>query len=450
LVGDALLEYASGAITAIGAGTTLLLSGASARVAVAATLGSNSALTALASNAGSLDLENGAALTISAGFDNTSGTMKVDTTSAGGSTLTIGATFSNGGNVTIGSNALSQTTSVNAAALQNLTGAKINIVGFAAPAMLTLAGASTDAGSIEVDGAGVLALGNTLTVTGTVNLNGGTISGGSLAGAGTMSSTKLSSSTLDGVTIASGANFTAGASSILTLDNVIVSGAVQGGGSAALRFGLAGSDAMTNISGFPLVMLGNGGANDLSLTDANFVAVPSTMTAGLTENFITIDGGDSGNTIDSSALTGTNAIAAYAGPGTDTITGGAGNDAFFAGGNTSMTGNGGTNVFVFAATGVTNQITDFAASVSNEIALSNFGFALGLGNSTATPQPLPAALIGGLTAGTFTTSAQRFAYNQSTGQLLFDADGNGAASSQVVATLTGDPVVNASQLFFVA
>lgn len=113
-------------------------------------------------------------------------------------------------------------------------------------------------------------------------VNGGEISGGSLSGSGTMDSAAGSSSTLDGVTIAAGASFAAGANSILTLDHVIVAGAIGGGGSAGLAFGVAGSDAMSNISGFPTISLADGGKNSLTLKTANFARVTDGASPSMT------------------------------------------------------------------------------------------------------------------------------------------------------------------------
>ena len=444
LTNDALLQYASGAVTAIGASATLLLSGSLARVALSAAPTSNSALTTLASNAGTLDLEGGAAVSTTVGFNNTSKTkgLDVDISSAGGSQLAIGGVLTNSGTIAIGnSTQLTKATNVSATALQNQTGSTLTLAGIAAPATLTLAGASTDDGSITVNGGGVLALGGTLTVAGTLTLSGslensGTVSGGTLAGAGTIGSGASSSVVLDNLTIASGATFTAGANSTLTLENVVLSGSLKGSGSAELQFENNGTLSIGNVSGFPVITLADGAYNKLTLTSANFT--------GIADNKITINDGDSGNKVNAAALTADQSIVIYAGSGTDSLTGGAGNDMFFAGGHTTMTGGTGADDFVFSAPG-SNTVTDF--STFDHIDLSNFGFSLGL-TPKATAQALPSNLIGSLTNGSFSTTTQRFAYDQSTGHLLYDADGSGGAySAQIIATLTGDPALTAAQLF---
>lgn len=63
LSGDSLIEFASGKIASIASGSELTLNGKSAFVADAASLTSNSALNALTTISGTLDLRNGASIT---------------------------------------------------------------------------------------------------------------------------------------------------------------------------------------------------------------------------------------------------------------------------------------------------------------------------------------------------------------------------------------------------
>ncbi|WP_210254935.1 VWD domain-containing protein, partial [Methylocapsa sp. S129] len=109
LSGDALLEFASGEITSIAAGSSLALSGDNAYVADAVAGGgaptSNSALTGLASNAGNLTVE-GASLTT--GSLNNTGTILVNSIVTGDNEqvvssglLDVNGTLSGGGSVTI-------------------------------------------------------------------------------------------------------------------------------------------------------------------------------------------------------------------------------------------------------------------------------------------------------------------------------------------------------------
>ncbi len=211
------------------------------------------------------------------------------------------------------------------------------------------------------------------------------------------------------------------------------------GGTNELLMTAAGTIKAAGVTGVQDFVLASGKVNTLALTSANFTGVGG--------HVITVFDGNSGNTINASTLPSTDAIIVHAGTGADALTGGAGNDVFFAGGDTTMTGGAGANQFTFADIG-SNTITDFGKSSSNELVFSNSGFNLGLSGATSTPQALSSSLIGDLSTGAFTTTTQRFAYNQSTGQLLFGADGSGGASN-VVATLSGDPALTASRLFFV-
>ena len=170
---NALLEFAGGAITTVASTGTLVVNGPSAFVAVSGATASNSALTTLSNNAGSVTLTNGmtlndtpvggtfinsgsfaidgdnvgvdglgggstagAEVTIAGNFDN-SGTLGVDNYNffgeAGGSTLTITGTLTNSGTVQIG----------------NASGLSIQTT---APATLDV-GALANTGSIHLAGA---------------------------------------------------------------------------------------------------------------------------------------------------------------------------------------------------------------------------------------------------------------------------------------------------------
>jgi Ca2+-binding RTX toxin-like protein len=131
------------------------------------------------------------------------------------------------------------------------------------------------------------------------------------------------------------------------------------------------------------------------------------------------------------------------------VKGGAGNDTFIAGANDTLTGGGGSDVFVFTTAG-TNTITDFAAA-TGRIALSNAGFQLGLSGASATPQALPTALLSPNANGKMATPANRFGYNAATGSLFYDPVGStNPAAAILVAHLTGNPAITLNNLFFVS
>jgi hypothetical protein len=118
--GNGLLEFGGTAgIGAIAGNAQINLFGAQAFVA-AAGLGTSSstALTGLASNAGQLQLQSGAALTTSGGLSN-SGDLNVDIGGGGGSSLTIGGTLTNTHTLSVGNLSLGQATTMTAAALVN-------------------------------------------------------------------------------------------------------------------------------------------------------------------------------------------------------------------------------------------------------------------------------------------------------------------------------------------
>ena len=120
--GHALLEFASGQITKIVANSELTLSGPDAFVADASSTSANSALTGLATIAGSLNLNDIAPLTLSGALGN-SGNLNVDQSYGdGGSTLTISGVLTNTGSVNIGNGALSAATTVTTTGLVDFVG----------------------------------------------------------------------------------------------------------------------------------------------------------------------------------------------------------------------------------------------------------------------------------------------------------------------------------------
>jgi hypothetical protein len=124
LHGDSLLEV-SGGITSIGAGAELQLDGAQSRVSLG-TGTTNSGLSGLTSNAGTIDFEGdwdtgpgGTSVTTSGGFTNT-GTLSIDVDgNDGASAFTIGGILTNTGTLAIGNADLSAATTLSAEGLVN-------------------------------------------------------------------------------------------------------------------------------------------------------------------------------------------------------------------------------------------------------------------------------------------------------------------------------------------
>jgi hypothetical protein len=190
------------------------------------------------------------------------------------------------------------------------------------------------------------------------------------------------------------------------------------------------------VSGVETYVLADGAANTLTLVSANFT--------GLAHHTITVEGGDSGNTLDESEVSASNAAI---------LIGGAGDDTLIAGQHAIMT-DGGADLFEFKTTGSTaspdhKTITD-SAEGADKIVFSYFGFRLKLPDASATAKLLRAGLFAANATGGFGTAAQRFAYDTTNGRLYYDAQGNQAGSSRLlVASLTGHPDLTAGQVFFV-
>ncbi|HEU0156187.1 MAG TPA: hypothetical protein VFQ82_08960, partial [Stellaceae bacterium] len=145
-------------------------------------------------------------------------------------------------------------------------------------------------------------------------------------------------------------------------------------------------------------------------------------------------------------LTGSNAIV---------LVGGADADRLTAAQHATMTGGAGADIFVLTTPGTlaapdTNTITDFTHG-TDKITFSDTGFSLKLSGASATPKALPSTLFVSNSTGRFTSTAQRFAYNTTTGALDHDSKGNTAGSAkELIATLTGHPTLTASDLSFVS
>ncbi|HEY1707953.1 MAG TPA: hypothetical protein VGG10_06790 [Rhizomicrobium sp.] len=205
LQGDALLEFTRGKIETIGAGAGIILIGDQARIADAGHTGSNSALTALTSNAGTFGLDNGAKTTdTTASFQNSgtfhldggvfstangldfdnSGTLSIAYEAAGGSVLTVGGTLYNTGSLIAGATYEGASPVITVAHLDNtgsldIEGAQndasptptlFNVTGDAAPATLASGTSTSISGNAVLTFASgeitSVAAGATLTISG--------------------------------------------------------------------------------------------------------------------------------------------------------------------------------------------------------------------------------------------------------------------------------------------
>jgi Ca2+-binding RTX toxin-like protein len=207
---------------------------------------------------------------------------------------------------------------------------------------------------------------------------------------------------------------------------------VEGGaGNDRLYMTTAGTVRAAKVNGVERYRLAGGGGNSLTLANANF--------AGVTGRVITVGGGSGGNTVNAKALTGSNRVV---------LTGGAGADTFVAARHAAVTGGAGADRFELTTPGTaaspdTVTVADFAHG-TDKVGFSKAGFGLGAA-------PLAETLFKANAAGGFTSSAQRFAYNTTSGALYYDRDGSRTGSSrQLIATLSHHPTLAATDLFFIA
>ena len=218
-----------------------------------------------------------------------------------------------------------------------------------------------------------------------------------------------------------------------------------GGGHDELLMTTPGHIFAGGVSGVAFYQLANGGPNSVTLTNANFM--------GVAENEIGVGGGDSGNTIDGSQVSAGDMLYLIGGPGNDTLKGGAGTDVLITGGGTDTLSGGGANgvtYFVLTSAGGSTAVNFFHGL--DFLVFQKAGFDLGIDDSQATGgyQQLDASVFSTSNNGAFTTIGQRFAYDQSSGQLLYAPNGSATptGSVSIAATLTGSPTVTLTDLLF--
>ncbi|NOT14571.1 MAG: calcium-binding protein [Methylotenera sp.] len=198
-------------------------------------------------------------------------------------------------------------------------------------------------------------------------------------------------------------------------------------------------DAISEVAG------ATSGIDTVVLDNSVTLSVASTITLGL--NLENLDASATGTTKlnligndAANALIGNDAAnKLIGGLGNDTLTGGLGND--------TLTGGSGSDVFVFSSTlGATNvdTITDFV--VADQIHLDSAIFdALSAGALSGSDFVSGAGAVAGL------DSTDRIIYNTTTGDLYYDADGNGGVAAVKFATLgtTTHPTMTASEFTIV-
>lgn len=206
-------------------------------------------------------------------------------------------------------------------------------------------------------------------------------------------------------------------------NDLLISGAgtntLIGGAGADIYFAQGVNDVVTEDAG---------GGFDVVLAGGNL-----TLAAGSEVEVIAV------NTTSGVTIVGSNT--------NQTIQGAGGDDRFIGGlGNDTLTGSGGVDTFVLFNTFADRDfITDFASGTDKlEISATLFGGGLSAGLLSG------AQFFSGAGAVSATTAAQRFIYNSSTGNLLFDADGNGAGAAVLFANLSSIPTLTAADFLIAA
>ena len=214
--------------------------------------------------------------------------------------------------------------------------------------------------------------------------------------------------------------------------------------------GTTGDDTFTGLGGNDLIQEGNGGNDAVDGgAGSDSIEYKAAATSALVVNFAT---GSIAGSSGSVSFTGIERV--VAGNFNDSLTGAAGgqnlagqngNDTLWgAAGADTLWGGTGNDAFVFREMGSANadRVSDFASG-QDKLQLDDSAFtAIGaLGNFAASDARFWAS-----STGVAHDANDRVLYNTSTGQLYYDADGNGGGAAQLVATLTTIPSIGATDI----
>ena len=108
----------------------------------------------------------------------------------------------------------------------------------------------------------------------------------------------------------------------------------------------------------------------------------------------------------------------------------------------TLTGGLGADSFVFTSPAVGGETIDFSLADGDRILVSASGFKDGLVGGPLAPE----LFVLGLVAA---DENDRFIYDQTTGQLFYDADGFDPGLAVLFATLTGMPALTADDIFVI-
>jgi Ca2+-binding RTX toxin-like protein len=246
-----------------------------------------------------------------------------------------------------------------------------------------------------------------------------------------------------------------GAPTLVATDIEIVNGSVQGqvinGTSGADTLAdTAGNDTINGLAGNDTINGGHGGNDVVNGGDGRDTLAFMTATNAVVANFVTgtVTGGGSGTT------SFTNIERVITGDFNDMLTGNAsaqnltaraGADTLAgAGGVDTLWGGAGADTFIFRETGTANADTigDWSSG-SDEIALDNAAMsALGADGAFVAGD----ARFWASSTGTAHDANDRVLFNTGTGQLYYDADGNGSGAAQLIATVQAGATVVATDI----
>jgi Ca2+-binding RTX toxin-like protein len=227
------------------------------------------------------------------------------------------------------------------------------------------------------------------------------------------------------------------------------SNVIIGGGGRDNLMGLDGNDTLLGGGGDDSLFGGVGAANELyggTGNDTYYVtAAGDTIIeqAGQGNDSIvtTINSMFLANEVENLFFNGTGDFTGAGNASANWIQGGAGNDILNGGlGADTLVGNAGNDMFLFDSAlggGNVDTINGFASG-SDRIFLDHNVFS-GIGNGSLAP--------GAFVTGTAAQDADdRIIYDAATGNLYYDADGNGAGAAMLFATLQNHPTITAADI----
>jgi hypothetical protein len=282
LLGNATLEYASGAVTTIASGASVSLNGAQTQFDTAANPTGNTVLDSLSSNAGTFTLDNGADVNNGSNALGNKGTMNIESDDAdSNTTLTIGGILSNSAtiNITNTNDEAYTNCSIQVKSVTNSGAINVSQGQEGGGAGLSATGTITNTGTIDMSGTNpfISATGDYIQTSGETVMNGGYFTASEIELKGGLFQ---SSGSITGNVIVEGATFEASTTS--PLDRVIIQGGVTVDSGSTIGVTLADSAVnTTNDIAIDGRLTLNGGILEINIPN------PAGLTVG--EQFLSIE-----------------------------------------------------------------------------------------------------------------------------------------------------------------